>query len=329
MAAVAQWREMAKKPASGKSIPRKAAPQPPAEKLARAEVEASTLYLVPTPIGNLGDMTDRAVKVLQGVDVIAAEDTRNTGNLLRHFDIRTKMIACHDHNEQAVANDLIKKIQAGQSAALVSDAGTPLLSDPGYRIMQTAIAANVKVTALPGANAVLPALQLSGLPAYPFYFGGFLPTRSKARKDQFIALKSLEATLVFYEAPHRIKETLADAVSIFGDTRHAAVVREISKKFEEARRDTLHGLHQFYSREDARGEIVFVIEGAKAGQKWDEENVRDTLADALKSGAPFREAVVIVAAQSGWAKRDVYDLALKQRSDSENDPLKQRSDNAE
>ncbi|HCM83884.1 MAG TPA: 16S rRNA (cytidine(1402)-2'-O)-methyltransferase, partial [Rhodospirillaceae bacterium] len=228
-------------------------------------------------------------------------------------------------NEQDVAKSLIEKIQSGASVALVSDAGTPLLSDPGYRIMQAALAAKINVTALPGANALLPALQLSGLPAYPFYFGGFLPTRSKSRKDLLMTLKELSATLVFYEAPHRIKEMLADAVSVLGPTRCGAVVREISKKFEEARRDTLFALHNHYSHNDARGEIVVVIEAAQGGQKWNEETVVGSLAKALKSGVPFREAVMIVSAQSQWPRRDVYDLALKQRSDSADNPLKQKS----
>ncbi len=304
--------------ASPKSTGSKATVQPPKAKLARSDIEASTLYLVPTPIGNLGDITTRALTILKSADLIAAEDTRSTGSLLKHFDIRTPMIACHDHNENEVAEKLVAKIQAGQSIALVSDAGTPLLSDPGYRIMQAAIAAKLNITALPGANAVLPALQLSGLPAYPFYFGGFLPTRSKARKDLLLSFKELNATLVFFEAPHRIKETLADAVSVFGPARHGAVIREISKKFEEAKRDTLYALHQFYSREEARGEIVLVIEGAKGGQKWDEDAVREALAKALKGGAPFREATVIISAQSGWPKRDVYDLALKQKATDQN-----------
>lgn len=311
---MAKAKKPSKKPASPKSSGARKAVQAPEKKPAAKNAQAC-LYLVPTPIGNLGDMTTRAVEILKTVDVIAAEDTRTSGTLLKYFDIRTPMIACHDHNEEQVAKNLIEKIQAGQSAALISDAGTPLLSDPGYRLVQAAIAAKIKITALPGANAVLPALQLSGLPAYPFYFGGFLPTRSKARKDLFSSLKEMNATLIFYEAPHRIKETLDDAAGIFGPTRRAAVVREISKLYEEARRDTLFALQQHYGREEARGEIVFVIEGSKGGQKWDEAMVSEALASALKTGAPFREAVVIISAQSGWAKRDVYDMALRQKNE--------------
>lgn len=310
------------KSASPKSSPQPPAPQPAEAPLARGHVEKGTLYLVPTPIGNLGDITQRALEVLRGVNVIAAEDTRSTGSLLKHFGISAQLVACHDHNELQIAGELAGKLQAGQSIAVVSDAGTPLVSDPGYRIMQAAIAANVNVTALPGANAILPALQLSGLPVYPFYFGGFLPSRSKSRKDLLLSVKELGATLVFYEAPHRLVEMLADAESVLGDQRRAAVVREISKKFEEARRDTLFALHHFYQKNEPRGEVVVVIEGASSGQKWEEEQVREALAVALKGGSPFREAVVIISAQSGWPKRDVYDLALKQRSGSEEDTLK-------
>jgi 16S rRNA (cytidine1402-2'-O)-methyltransferase len=276
--------------------------------------QSGMLYLVPTPIGNLGDITERARAILAEVDIIAAEDTRHTGSLLKHFGIQTVMLPCHDHNEQSAARSLVHKMQSGQNVALVSDAGTPLLSDPGYRLVQAAIEAHLPITALPGANAILPALQLSGLPAYPFYFGGFLPSRSKARKDQLAALQSLPATLVFYEAPHRLVEMLKDCISILGDDRRAAVVREISKRFEEVRRDSLRYLAEHYVHDDPRGEIVVVIHGATSGQKWSEAEVIEKLSTALESGAPFRESVMLISAQSHWPKRDVYDLALKQKA---------------
>lgn len=276
-----------------------------------------TLYLVPTPIGNLGDITERALEVLKSVDAIAAEDTRNTGQLLKLYGIEAELIACHDHNEESIAPNLIEKLKSGQNIALVSDAGTPLVSDPGYRIVAAVIEANLPITALPGANAVLPALQLSGLPPHPFYFGGFLPTRDKAQHDVLASLVQLQATLVFYEAPHRLAEMLANAASVLGLGRRAAVVREISKKFETAKRGILQNLKDFYAHEEARGEIVVVIEGAKGTEKWPEALVCEALASALTHGTAFREAVIIISAQSGWPKSMVYDLAIKLKA---NDP---------
>jgi len=273
--------------------------------------QRGTLYLVSTPIGNLGDITTRALEILRGVNLVVAEDTRNTGNLLRHFDIRTEMLACHDHNENEMAPRLVEKLRAGQSIAIVSDAGTPLISDPGYRLVAAAIAAQLPIIPVPGANAILPALQLSGLPPRTFYFGGFLSSRTKARCDELALLSALPSTLVFYEAPHRLTDMLVDAVSVLGGDRRAAVVREISKKFEEVRRGALFMLRDFYVHTEVRGEIVVVIEGAQEVVKWSEASVRETLAEAMQNGTPFREAVVILTAQSGWQKRDVYDLALK------------------
>lgn len=286
-------------------------PAPVQPSAARTPGQLGTLYLVPTPIGNLGDITQRALDVLKSVDAIASEDTRNTGLLLSHFGIKKELMACHDHNEVALAPKLITRLQSGESIALVSDAGTPLVSDPGYRVVAAAIAANLPITALPGANAILPALQLSGLPPHPFYFGGFLPTRSKARQNALRSVKELPATLIFYEAPHRLPEMLADAASVLGTDRRAAVMREISKKFEEARRGPLFMLRDFYARNEVRGEIVVVIDGTHGLIKWSEEMVREALTEGLKSGAPFREAVVITATEAGWPKREVYDMALK------------------
>ncbi len=276
--------------------------------------QRGVLYLVSTPIGNLGDISARALEILRGVDLVVAEDTRNSGNLLRHFDIRAEMQACHDHNENDIAPRLIEKLRAGRSIAMISDAGTPLVSDPGYRLVQAAIAAEIPIIPVPGANAILPALQLSGLPPRTFYFGGFLSSRGKVRRDELALLAALPSTLIFYEAPHRLAETLADAASVLGKDRRAAVVREISKKFEEARRGPLFMLRDHYARSEARGEIVIVIEGAMEVVKWSEDSVRAALAEAMTGGTPFREAVAIIHAQAGWAKRDVYDLALKLKS---------------
>ncbi len=287
------------------------------EKTTQPGEKAGTLYLVPLPIGNLGDITQRGIGVLKSVHTIAAEDTRNTGNLLRHFDIRAQLLACHDHNEQDVAPKMIAQLQSGQSIALVSDAGSPLVSDPGYRIVQAAIAAGIPMTALPGPNAVLPALQLSGLPPHPFYFHGFLPVRSAARQRALRDLAVLPATLIFYEAPHRLADMLLDAEQVFGEMRRAAVVREISKIYEEARRETLHNLRQHYEIEPPKGEIVVVIEGQKERAKWEESQVHDALRDAMAGGATFRDAVEIITTECGWAKKEVYDVGLVLKSHAE------------
>jgi 16S rRNA (cytidine1402-2'-O)-methyltransferase len=297
------------KSASGDITRSRVAAQPAAAATVRV-IAPGTLHLVPLPIGNLQDITLRALDVLKSVHTIAAEDTRNTGKLLKHFVIKTRLVACHDHNEQVMAPKIIAQLQSGQDVALVSDAGTPLVSDPGYRIVAAAIAAGLSITALPGANAVLPAVQLSGLPPHPFYFNGFLPTRSAARQRHLRSLAQLAATLVFYEAPHRVHEMLEDAEKVFGKARAAAVVREISKKFEETKRGTLHQLREFYSRHPARGEVVVVIGGQTEELKWDEAQVQDALAAALKSGATFRDAVALVATESAWPKKEVYDAAL-------------------
>lgn len=285
---------------------------------AQPSAAPGTLHLVPLPIGNLGDITQRALDILKSVKTIAAEDTRTTANLLRHFVINTKLVACHDHNEQEMAPKIIAQLQSGQDVALVSDAGTPLVSDPGYRIVAAAIAAGLSIVALPGANAILPALQLSGLPPHPFYFHGFLPTRTSGRQRQLRAISQLSATMVFYEAPHRLTEMLSDAMRVLGRDRPAAVVREISKRFEETRRGTLYQLYEFYMRLPVRGEVVVVIGGQTQSMKWDDAQVRDALAESLASGASFRDAVSIITAESGWPKKEVYDAALLLRNEQKN-----------
>ena len=277
---------------------------------AKGEFASGTLHLVPLPIGNLGDITLRALEVLKSVHTIAAEDTRTTAKLLRHFVINTKLVACHDHNEQTMAPKIVAQLQSGQDIALVSDAGTPLVSDPGYRIVAAAISAGLSITALPGANAILPALQLSGLPPHPFYFNGFLPTRSAARQRTLTVLSHLSATMVFYEAPHRLPEMLEDAQKVFGRDREAAVVREISKKFEEVKRGTLHQLLNFYSGHPVKGEIVVVIQGQVEEAKWGEDQVHEALIAAFGSGSSFRDAVAMIAKDSAWPKKEVYDAAL-------------------
>ncbi|HUN22928.1 MAG TPA: 16S rRNA (cytidine(1402)-2'-O)-methyltransferase [Anaerolineales bacterium] len=220
-----------------------------------------TLYLVATPIGNLADMSYRAVSILRQVHLIAAEDTRKTSILLRHYEISKPQIAYHEHNEASVAPQLLRRLQAGQSVAVVSEAGTPGISDPGYLVVRLAIEQNIAVTVIPGANAVLMAVVLSGLPAHSFTFRGFSPRKSGKRRNFLAVDAESPHTLVYYESPHRLLEFLQDALVVFGD-RPAAVCNELTKLFENVQRQTLSALIAQYTPEGAiRGEFVVVIGG--------------------------------------------------------------------
>jgi 16S rRNA (cytidine1402-2'-O)-methyltransferase len=215
------------------------------------------LYVVPTPIGNLDDITYRALNVLKEATIIAAEDTRNTMKLLNHFSIATPLISYHEHNKRGRGEQLIERLKKGDSIALVSDAGMPAISDPGYEVVRDAIAQDIKVVVLPGANAALCALVGSGLPSEHFYFYGFLPRKPKEKKKELEKLKPLEATLIFYESPYRVSDTLQDLYSVFGN-RNIAVVREISKRFEEYVRGNLEELIDVYKNKQLKGEFWFV-----------------------------------------------------------------------
>ncbi len=225
------------------------------------EIEASTLYLVATPIGNLGDITLRALDILKGVDIIACEDTRTTGRLLKHFEIETPKTPFHEHNKDRAAAKLIERLAAGESIALVSDAGTPGISDPAYVLVREAVAAGFDVTTAPGATAVIPALILSGLPVHSFTFRGFPPRKPGKRKRFMEVDVASPHTLLFYESPHRVKAFLENALEVYGD-RQAAVICEITKKFETVERGLLSEL-AVWANEDAdlRGEFVIVIAG--------------------------------------------------------------------
>lgn len=225
-----------------------------------ANAEAGTLYLVATPIGNLEDITARALRVLREVDLIACEDTRHTRTLLNHFDIPTKTLSYHDHNERERAAELAARLAAGASIALVSDAGTPGINDPGFRLVRACVEQDIRVVPVPGATAFVSALVASGLPTDEFYFAGFLPPRQHARRLRLGELRAVAATLVFYEAPHRIADTLADAREILGE-REAAVARELTKLHEEIARGRLSELvARFSVSTSARGEMVLVID---------------------------------------------------------------------
>jgi 16S rRNA (cytidine1402-2'-O)-methyltransferase len=221
---------------------------------------AGILFIVATPIGNLEDVTQRALRVLAEVDLIACEDTRRTRVLLYHFGIKTRTISYHEHNERERTEQICKLLVSGKNVALVSDAGTPLINDPGFRLTNAAIELNLPVVPIPGPAAFVSALVASGLPSDQFFFAGFLPARANARRAKLDELRAIPATLVFYEAPHRIAATLADALDVLGN-RPAAVARELTKIHEEIARGSLHDLIQRFGK-SARGEMVLLISGA-------------------------------------------------------------------
>lgn len=267
-----------------------------------------SLSVVATPIGNLGDITLRALETLKAADLIACEDTRQTAKLLSHYGITSRTIAYHEHNEAAQAASLVEKLQSGVNVALVSDAGTPLLSDPGARLVKAAIEAGIKVTPLPGASALLAALTMAGLPSDGFYFAGFLAQKTKEQVVLFSHLKDLPATLVFYEAPHRLAETLTILKEQLGD-REAAVARELTKMYEECRRGPLSELIAHYEATPPKGECVVLVHGAAAAAAMSDEAIDVALTDAMKR-LSVKEAVAEVTAASGRARSEVYARAL-------------------
>ncbi len=299
-----------------RSEPSRASKSTPEDGDARkSTLSPGTLVVVSTPIGNLDDFTGRAVDCLIDAAVVACEDTRVTAKLLSAYSIHTPMVAYHEHNAARVRPQLIERLKQGQIVALVSDAGTPLISDPGYKLVEAAIAENIPVTAAPGASALLTALVLSGLPSDKFLFAGFLPPKGPARRTEIRALSSVPATLIFYEAPQRITKVLADLLSVLGP-RPAAVARELTKRFEEVRRGTLDILAAHYEAADQpKGEIVILVgppgTGRDSGQMTDRD-IDSALEKALATNS-VREAASIVAAETGLPRRTVYARALKLR----------------
>jgi len=269
------------------------------------------LYLIPTPIGNLGDMTERACQILREVDLIACEDTRNTQKLLGLFGIKTSapLWTYHEYNADKMRPVLIEKLLNGTSIGLVSDAGTPLISDPGYRLVKDCIENDITIIPLPGANAVLPALLLSGLASDRFLFNGFLPNKSSARKTELSELKNIPATLIFYESPHRVSDTLKDMLAVFGE-RDACVVRELTKKFEERKSGKISELIDFYTQKgEPKGEIVIVV---ARGDKKEEVSfdIHALLKEALKKNTSLRDAVDEVTKITNLDRRKIYKEAL-------------------
>ncbi|HMA14114.1 MAG TPA: 16S rRNA (cytidine(1402)-2'-O)-methyltransferase [Kiloniellaceae bacterium] len=278
------------------------------------------LYLVATPIGNLGDISRRALDVLRRADRVACEDTRVTRKLMSAEGLATPLTAYHDHSGPRERRRLLEAVAAGEAVALVSDAGTPLVSDPGYKLVREAIAEGLAVTALPGPSAPLVALSLSGLPSDRFFFGGFLPAKPGARREALQALAALDATLIFFEAPSRLAGSLADMAGVLGD-RPAAVARELTKLHEEVRRDGLAALAAHYQAAGApKGEIVVVAAPPAAAEAGAGFDLDAALRDAL-THASLRDAAATVAAASGLPRRRVYARALELAKDREEGDL--------
>lgn len=268
---------------------------------------AGTLYLVATPIGNLEDITLRALRVLKEVSVIACEDTRHTRVLLEHYGIKTKLTSYHEHNERERAEELGALLQEGRSIALVSDAGTPAISDPGFRLARLAAERGAQVVPVPGATAFVAALVASGLPTDEFFFGGFLPARSTQRRARLMEVRAIKSTLIFYEAPHRVADSLQDAREILGE-REAVVARELTKMYEEFRRGRLSELAEHFTREAARGEMVLVID-RKVLEEATEDSSTDVAARvaALENeGLDARAALKRVAREMGLSRSEAY-----------------------
>lgn len=270
------------------------------------ESMSGTLYLVSTPIGNLEDITLRALRVLKAADLIACEDTRQTRKLLNHHGIERPTLSFHEHNEAARSNDLLDRLRAGQNIAVVSDAGTPLVEDPGYRLVSRAVAAGVTVVPVPGPSSLVTALAASGLPTDSFYFGGFLPPKSSRRRKTLEALRGLPATLAFFEAPHRILQTLADVAAVFG-SRPVVLAREMTKIHEEFLRGAAAEIREaLAARPAVKGEMTLLIgKGTHTGEE-DATNLEEALGEFLAQGMSRMDAIKAVARRSGLPKREVY-----------------------
>lgn len=278
---------------------------------------SGTLYLCPTPIGNLNDISKRVLDTLREVDLIAAEDTRNSMKLMNAFDIHVPMTSYHEYNKVEKAYTLIKQLEEGKNIALITDAGTPAISDPGEVLVKMCREEGINVTSLPGPCACIVALTLSGLSTRRFCFEGFLPSDKKERKTVLSELKEETRTIVLYEAPHHLKETLKELGATLGEERKITLCRELTKKFEEAVSHTIQSALEYYEANDPRGEYVLVIEGMSREEK--EENVRKSWQDLdikehmdiyLNQGIDKKEAMKLVATDRGISKRDVYQALL-------------------
>ncbi len=276
--------------------------------------KTGTLYVVATPIGNLDDVTERALQTLKAVTMIAAEDTRHSRKLLARYGIATRMTSFHEHNELQKTPALLKRLAAGQDIALISDAGTPLISDPGYHLIRSAQERHVPVVPIPGANAAVAALSVSGLATDRYAFEGFPPARAGARRQRFAELRDEPRTLVFYEASHRVAAMLSDLAEVFDGEREAVIARELTKQFETVRRATLAELRDWLAAEpvQTRGEFVILVAGAPAPAAATSTDVR--IVEVLAQALPSKLAAELAAKITGRPKNEMYRLALDQRT---------------
>ena len=279
------------------------------------DIKCGKLYIVATPIGNLKDMSFRAIEVLKEVDIIAAEDTRHTRELLNHFDINTVTTSYHEHNKYDKAKEIIEKILNGATVAIVSDAGTPIISDPGDELVRLAIENNIEVQAVPGACAGINALVISGLPSRSFVFVGFLSDNNKKRKKQIDNLKCEMRTMIFYISPHNIIKDLKLLIEVFGDDRLASISREMTKVHEETIRGSLKSIYNHFNENDARGEFVLIVKGQdedefenEQSERWQEISVEDHFIMYQKEGFTDKEAMKKVACDRGVDKKDIYKI---------------------
>lgn len=276
------------------------------------DVKASTLYLVGTPIGNLDDMTFRAIEVLKKVDTIAAEDTRHTGKLLHYFQISTPQISYHDHNRLSRIPDLLARLKGGQSIALVTDAGMPCVSDPGYELVKACAEAGISVVPIPGVTAVITGLAASGLRSDRFTFEGFLPAKEKERLSVLESLRSEMRTLIFYEAPHRMRESLRSMNEVFGANRSVALARELTKLHEEFWRGTLAEAIAYYAEKDPQGEYTVIVAGCEVqAVELSEERLKAEMTLLLGEGLSRSSISKQLAVQTGLPKRQIYQWALE------------------
>ena len=270
-----------------------------------------TLYVVATPIGNLEDITLRALRVLKEVDVIAAEDTRHTQILLSHYGIRTPLTSYHEHNEKTKARQLMSRLERGEQIALVSDAGTPAISDPGYRLAVEAIRGGIPVIPIPGASALTAVLSAGGLPTDRFVFEGFLPAKKQERRARLRALSSETGTLVIYEAPHRLTETLNDLAEILGD-REIVLAREVSKVHEEFLRGRLTEVAKQVAGREIKGELTLLIGGSRGQSEVSQEQIEEEIRKLKDDGLRVKEIAEILGEKYGYSKKEIYRLALAQ-----------------
>ena len=278
-------------------------------------LKAGTLYIVGTPIGNLEDITFRAVGILQAVDLIAAEDTRHTGKLLKHFQITTPQVSYHEHNRLSRLEELLHRLRTGEAIALVSDAGMPGISDPGYELIKACVEAGVSVIPIPGVTAAVTALAVSGLPTERFVFEGFLPTKSKPRSDRLNSLKGETRTLIFYEAPHRLRHTLTDLAVFFTEDRQIVLARELTKLHEEFWRGTIgEAIALYTANREPKGEYTLVVAGASEVETLvlSEAEIKAELQQLLKQGMTRSQASRHLAQLTSLPRRQIYQLALEE-----------------